>query len=199
MLKNAKSKKTIYAPPNRTNQINQLQNELKESFKKLHLDSEKKTKTSNEYTALVSSIREEYEVSHKENQKLKLENQKLKECNNRQIDYNRRVIKKLPKRKRKYQQSVHQSSSSDSEDGNNYYYRYPKKKNKKQRSKVIYDDIDRENDYIEESPSDEDDNDEDNVKTQIEEKPTQKISKITKISKVSKKPTKKGITKSIKM
>ena len=63
----------------------------------------------------------------------------------------------------------------------------------------MYDDIDRENDYIEESPSDEDDSDEDNVKTQIEEKPTQKISKITKISKVSKKPTKKGITKSIKM
>ena len=63
----------------------------------------------------------------------------------------------------------------------------------------MYDDIDRENDYIEESPSDEDDNDEDNVKAQIEEKPTQKISKITKISKVSKKPTKKGITKSIKM
>ena len=63
----------------------------------------------------------------------------------------------------------------------------------------MYDDIDRENDYIEGSPSDEDDNDEDNVKTQIEEKPTQKISKITKISKVSKKPTKKGITKSIKM
>ena len=63
----------------------------------------------------------------------------------------------------------------------------------------MYDDIDRENDYIEESPSDEDDNDEDNVKIQIEEKPTQKISKITKISKVSKKPTKKGITKSIKM
>ena len=63
----------------------------------------------------------------------------------------------------------------------------------------MYDDIDRENDYIEESPSDEDDNDEDNVKTQIEEKPTQKISKITKISKVSKKPTKKGIRKSIKM
>ena len=39
-----KVKKTIYAPPNRTNQVNQLQNELKESFKKLHLDSEKKTK-----------------------------------------------------------------------------------------------------------------------------------------------------------
>ena len=63
----------------------------------------------------------------------------------------------------------------------------------------MYDDIDRENDYIEESPSDEDNNDEDNVETQIEEKPTQKISKITKISKVSKKPTKKGITKSIKI
>ena len=73
-----------------------------------------------------------------------------------------------------------------------------KKKNKKQkRMKVFYDDVDRENDFIEElSPSDQDDLDEDNVETEIEEKPIQKISKI---SKISKQPSKKGTAKSIKI
>ena len=73
-----------------------------------------------------------------------------------------------------------------------------KKKNKKQkRMKVFYDDVDGENDFIEElSPSDQDDLDEDNVETEIEEKPIQKISKIPKISK---QPSKKGTAKSIKI
>ena len=49
---------------------------------------------------------------------------------------------------------------------------------------MFYDDEDEENDYIEEIlPSDEDDIDEDNVETQIEEKPIQKISKTSKILK----------------
>ena len=47
---------------------------------------------------------------------------------------------------------------------------------------MFYDDIDGENDYIDEIlPSDEDDIDKDNVETEIEEKPIQKISKISKI------------------
>ena len=61
---------------------------------------------------------------------------------------------------------------------------------------MFYDDIDGENDYIEEIlPSDEDDVDKDNVETEIEEK---SIEKVSKISKISKKPSKKGITKSVK-
>ena len=160
---------------------------LKKQVKKLHIESKKKTKTVNECAALISSIREEYEILYKENQNLKTENQKLKDYNNRQLDYDSRVIRKLPKilpqRKGKYWQ-VYQSSSSDSEDANNYYYKYSKKKNKKQkRNKVFY----GENDYIEEIlPSDEDDIDEDNAETQIEEKPIQKISKISKIIKKKK-------------
>ena len=73
-----------------------------------------------------------------------------------------------------------------------------KKKNKKQkRMKVFYDDVDGENDFIEElSPSDQDDLDEDNVETEIEETPIQKI---TKISKISKQPSKKGTAKSMKI
>ena len=196
-----KVKKTIYAPPNETNQINQLRLKWKETVKKLHIESKKKIKTINEYAALISSIRKEYEILYNENQNLKTENQKLKDYNNRQLDYDRKVIRKLPKippqRKRKYWQ-VYQSCSSDSEDANNYYYKYSKKKKRKQkRNKVFYDDVDGEHDYIEEIlPSDEDDIDESNVETEIEEKPIQKISKISKISKI---PSKKGITKSIKI
>ena len=69
-----------------------------------------KTKTINEYAALISSIRKEYEIFYKKNQNLKTENQKLKDYNNRQLDYDRRVIQKLPKippqRKRKYRQAA---------------------------------------------------------------------------------------------
>ena len=57
---------------------------------------------------------------------------------------------------------------------------------------MFYDDVDRENDYIEaKSLSDEDNIDGGNVETEIEEQPTQKISKI---SKILKKTNKKGIT-----
>ena len=184
----------------KTNQINQLQSEIKVTIKNYILKVKQKTKTINEYAALISSIRKEYEIFYKKNQNLKTENQKLKDYNNRQLDYDRQVIRKLPKippqRKRKYRQ-VYQSSSSDSEGTSNYYYKYSKKKNEKQkRNKVFYDNVDGENDYIEEiSPSDEDDIDEDNVDREIKEKPIQKISKM---SKISKKSSKKGVTKSIK-
>ena len=131
-----KVKKTIYAPPNKINQINQLQNEIKETVKKLHIESKNKTKTINEYTVLISSVRKEYEILYKENQNLKTENQKLKDYNNRQLDYDRRVIRKLPKippqRKRKYQQ-VYQSSNSDSKYSNNYYYNIQKRKIKNKK------------------------------------------------------------------
>ena len=60
MLKVKKKKKN--APPNKTNQINQLQNKIKETVKKLHVDSKKKTKTLNEYTNLISSIKKEYGI-----------------------------------------------------------------------------------------------------------------------------------------
>ena len=97
---------------------------------------------------------------------------------------NQKITKKkiTPKRKRKYWQ-VYQSNSNDSKDTNNYYYKYSKKKNKKQkRNKVFYDDVDRENEYIEEkSLWDEDDIVEANAETEIEEKLVQKISKISKI------------------
>ena len=121
-------------PSNKKNEIAQLQNELKESFKKLHLDSKNKTKTINNYSALIATIRKEYEIPHKENQQLKIKIQKLEDYNTHQqlVDYNKRVMKKLPKRKRNYQQAVY------------------------------YDDVDGyENEYEENSSSDEDNDDND--------------------------------------
>ena len=121
-------------PSNKKNEIAQLQNELKESFKKLHLDSKNKTKTINNYSALIATIRKEYEILLKENQQLKIKIQKLEDYNTHQqlVDYNKRVMKKLPKRKRNYQQAVY------------------------------YDDVDGyENEYEENLSSDEDNDDND--------------------------------------
>ena len=121
-------------PSNKKNEIAELQNELKESFKKLHLDSKNKTKTINNYSALIATIRKEYEILHKENQQLKIKIQKLEGYNTHQqlVDYNKRVMKKLPKRKRNYQQAVY------------------------------YDDVDGyENEYEENLSSDEDNDDND--------------------------------------
>ena len=121
-------------PSNKKNEIAQLQNELKESFKKLHLDIKNKTKTINNYSALIATIRKEYEIFHKENQQLKIKIQKLEDYNTHQqlVDYNKRVMKKLPKRKRNYQQAVY------------------------------YDDVDGyENEYEENLSSDEDNDDND--------------------------------------
>ena len=121
-------------PSNKKNEIAQLQNELKESFKKLHLDSKNKTKTINNYSALIATIRKEYEILLKENHQLKIKIQKLEDYNTHQqlVDYNKRVMKKLPKRKRNYQQAVY------------------------------YDDVDGyENEYEENLSSDEDNDDND--------------------------------------
>ena len=52
-----KIKKTIYTPQNRQkDQISQIQNELKNSIKNLHLDNKKKDKTINDHSALIKKI-----------------------------------------------------------------------------------------------------------------------------------------------
>ena len=186
-------------PSNKKNEIAQLQNELKESFKKLHLDSKNKTKTINNYSALIATIRKEYEILHKENQQLKIKIEKLEDYNTHQqfVDYNKRVMKKLPKRKRKYHQAVYQSSSSSESDvGNNYYYKQPRGKNKKQKkNKIYYEDVDGYENEYEENVSDEDNDDNDLEEEEIKEKPIPKNPKYLKYKKIKQK----GITKLIKM
>ena len=131
-----KVKKPISVPSNKKSEPTELQNELKESFKKLYLDSKNKKKTINDYSQLIAKKRKECKILHKENQQLKIKVQKKEDYNTHQqlVDYNKRIMKKLPKRKRKYQQAVYQSSSSsESDDGNNYYYKRPKRKNIRQK------------------------------------------------------------------
>ena len=72
-----KVKKPISVLSNKEKEITQLQDELKESFKKLHLYSKNKAKTINDYSALIATIRKEYEILRKENQQLKIKIQKL--------------------------------------------------------------------------------------------------------------------------
>ena len=73
-----KVKKPISVPSNKKNEPTELQNELKESFKKLHLDSKNKTKTIDDYSQLIAKKRKEYKILHKENQQLKIKIQKKK-------------------------------------------------------------------------------------------------------------------------
>ena len=47
-----------------------MQNEIKDSIKKMHLESKNKTKLINEYAELPTRIRKEYEQLYKEDQKL---------------------------------------------------------------------------------------------------------------------------------
>ena len=79
-----KVKKPISVPSNKKNEITQLQNEFKESFKKLHLDGKNKTKAINDYSTLIATIRKEYEILHEENQQLKIRIQKLEDYNTHQ-------------------------------------------------------------------------------------------------------------------
>ena len=73
-----KVKKTKHAPSNKIKyQINQMQNEIKDSIGKMHLESKTKTKIINEYADLLTRIRKENEELYKENQKLKMTNQQL--------------------------------------------------------------------------------------------------------------------------
>ena len=60
-----KVKKAIYNPSTKAkDQFSQLQNDIKNSIKK-------KGKTINQYASLISEIKKEYNMLHKENQDLK--------------------------------------------------------------------------------------------------------------------------------
>ena len=51
-------KKTIYNPSNKTkDQVSQLQNDIKNSIKKIHFSNKKIDKTISEYAGLISEIR----------------------------------------------------------------------------------------------------------------------------------------------
>ena len=193
-----KVKKTIYAPSNKTKtQITELQNDIKESIKKIMLDNKNKNKTINDYAELIIKIRKEYEIICKENKNLKMRLQKSENFNERQqlMDYNKEAIKHYPKilqkRKRKYQQFyVNSSSDSTNSEDESSYYIYPKKKSKKGKNKkskkICYHDIDGKNDY----------NADDDVLSSEKESEIEN-EEIVNNQKI-KKANEKGITKSIK-
>ena len=145
----------------------------------------------NDYSALIATIRKEYEILQKENQQIKIKIQKLEDYNTHQqlVDYNKKVMEKLPKRKTKYHQAVYQSSSSSESDvGNSYYYKQPRGKNKKQKkNEIYYEDVDGYGNEYEESLSDEDNDDNDLEEEEIKEKPIPKNPKYLKYKKIKQK------------
>ena len=145
----------------------------------------------NDYSALIATIRKEYEILHEENQQIKIKIQKLEDYNTHQqlVDYNKKVMKKLPKRKTKYHQAVYQSSSSsESDDGNlikKLLLQATKRKNKKQKkNKIYYEDVDGYENEYEESLSDEDNDDNDLEEEEIKEKLIPKNPKYLKYKKI---------------
>ena len=68
-------KKTIGNPKNKSQDDNltELQKDIKNSIKNLYISDQKKKKTINEYSELLTKIRNEYAKLQKENNELKIE------------------------------------------------------------------------------------------------------------------------------
>ena len=67
-----KVKRTIYSPQKKdNNQLNEIENDIKNSIKELYLKEKKRDKIINKYSQLMTNIRNEYAELTKENNQLK--------------------------------------------------------------------------------------------------------------------------------
>lgn len=67
-----KVKRTIYSPQKKdNNQLNEIENDIKNSIKELYLKDKKRDKIINKYSQLMTNIRNEYAELTKENNQLK--------------------------------------------------------------------------------------------------------------------------------
>ena len=67
-----KVKRTIYSPQKKdNNQLNEIENDIKNSIKELYLKDKKIDKIINKYSQLMTNIRNEYAELTKENNQLK--------------------------------------------------------------------------------------------------------------------------------
>ena len=102
---------------------------------------------------MISEIRKEYSLLHKENQDLKAEMQNLKNYYEREklISHNRKAMRDFPSRphnrKIRHQRS-YESSGNEETDDEEKYYDYSKKK---KTGKKYYDDIDGDYDDVDDN------------------------------------------------
>ena len=152
----------------------------------------KKKKTIDEYAKLTTKIRDEYAKLQKENNQLKIELHKYKTYVEQlsQKSYQKSYVNyPKPIRKRKYYRDLEPEEESDESD---FYITETRRHPKKQKKRITYEEeIDGLPNYEPESPSEEEQ--EDNNEIQI--KPKGKQAKVIERPK----KVKKGITKSIKI
>ena len=166
----SKKKKKKICKTNKTNEddeIVKIQNNLKNSIKTLFI-SDKKKKAIDEYVQLTTKIREEYAKLQQENNQLKIELHKYKNYVEQlpQIPYHKSYAHyQKPIRKRKHYHDIKQEESDESDSYITEICRRPRK----QRKRIIYDDeLDGVRDYEPESPSEEEQ--EDNNEIEVKRK-----------------------------
>ena len=177
---------------NQEDDISKIQNNLKSSIKNLYISDQKKKKKIDKYAQLITKIREEYAKLQQENNQLKIELHKYKTYVEQlsQKSYQKSYVNyPKPIRKRKYYRDLEPEEESDESDS---YITETRRRPKKQKKRITYEDeIDGLPNYEPESPSEEEQ--EDNNEIQI--KPKGKQAKVIERPK----KVKKGITKSIKI
>ena len=156
--------------PNTKDNIEEWQNEIKNSIKSLYIKNQKDTKVINQYSDAFQKIKNEYAILYKENLELKKSIQEMKQINppNYYCQPKKRPLSRF---------------DYENEDDENVQY-IVRKKRKVPKTKIIYEEdlTDDENEQIDAGEKKEE--------PQIEE---------TIENKTVKKPNKKGISKIIKM
>lgn len=92
-----KVKRTIYSPQKKdNNQLNEIENDIKNSIKELYLKDKKIDKIINKYSQLMTNIRNEYAELTKENNQLKKDLLQFQEHYKQQ---NQKFVTRKPKKK----------------------------------------------------------------------------------------------------
>ena len=161
-----KVKKAIRNPKNKSQEDNltEFQNDIKSSIKMLYISDQRKKKTINEYAELLTKIRIEYAKLQKENNELKIELHKYRNYfrNIPQKSYQKlSSTKPIRKRKHYYYDEPEESEGSDS------YVTEIRRRPKNQKNRIIYkDEIDGIPEYEPNSPTKEEQEEDNNYEIQ---------------------------------
>ena len=178
-----KVKKKIKNPKSQNNdELTDLQNEIKNSIKNLFIKDQKNKKTINDYADLITKIRNEYVQLQKENNQLKIELQNYQKYVQNVSQKPYRKPSRYERSKRKRIQYYDESDESDS-----YISEERKRPKKSQKREIICEDDIDGIPYEPDSPTEEDDQEDDIYEVQNnklkEKQPKQINPKKSKIKK----------------
>ena len=151
-----KVKKKIQNPKSQNNdELTDLQNQIKNSIKNLFIKDQKNKKTINGYADLITKIRNEYAQLQKQNNQLKTELQKYQQYV-QNVSQNPYIKPSYVRPKRKRIQYYDESDESDS-----YIPEVRKRPRKSQKRKIIHEDDTDWIPYEPDSPTEEEDQEDD--------------------------------------